>query len=224
MIQKAVPYYRVSTKKQGKSRLGLDAQKDAVTAYTSKYDFEIVREYFEIESGRKKSRPELKRALRFCRKIGAILIIANIDRLARNALLVASLIESNVHFVAANKPHAEPLDHLEDACKAEREGRIISQRTRDALHEAKKRGVELGKNGKALAIRNKQLSELFTVSCKPVIDDLRNHGFKTVQSITDELNKRHIPTYRPGAKWHKSTVHSLLKGQERIHAIDQKCL
>lgn len=207
---KGVPYYRVSTKKQGKSRLGLEAQKDAVNTYTQLYDTEIVREYFEVESGRKKSRPELKKALRYCRKTGAILIIANIDRLARNALLVASLIESKVKFVAANKPHAEPLDHLEDACKAEREGIVISQRTKLALREAKKRGVELGKNGKFLAAHNKQAAIDFRRKMWPVVESLREDGFKTINAITNELNKRRIPAFRSGAKWHRSTVHSIL--------------
>lgn len=211
MMLKGVPYYRVSTKKQGKSRLGLDAQKDAVKTYTRLYNTEIIREYFEIESGRKKIRPELKKALRYCRKTGAILIIANIDRLARNALLVASLIESKVRFVAANKPYAEPLDHLEDACKAEREGIVISQRTKLALREAKKRGVELGKNGKALAAYNKQASIDFRQRMLPVLEGIKGEGFSTLEAITKELNRRHIPTFRNGAKWHRSTVHSMLK-------------
>jgi len=210
-MEKAVAYFRVSTKKQGKSRLGLSVQKDAVQAYTNNNGIEIIREFFEIESGRKKQRPVLKSALRFCKKTNATLIIANIDRLARNALLVASLIESKVKFVAANKPYAEPLDHLEDACKAEREGRIISQRTKEALNEAKKRGVVLGKNGKVLAVLNRQSSQAFKGRMKPILEDLKQQGFKTIASITKELNGRHIPTFRKGAKWHKSTVHALLK-------------
>lgn len=210
-MEKGVAYFRVSTKKQGRSRLGLSVQKDAVEAYTQLSGIEIIREYFEIESGRKKFRPVLKSALRFCKKTKATLIIANIDRLARNALLVASLIESNVKFIAANKPHAEPLDHLEDACKAEREGRIISQRTKEALQEAKKNGVVLGKNGKVLAIVNRQTSLDFKGKMKPILEDLKQQGFKTIASLTKQLNVRHIPTFRKGAKWHKSTVHALLK-------------
>lgn len=210
-MEEAVAYFRVSTKKQGKSRLGLSVQKDAVEAYTNNNGIEIIREFFEIESGRKKQRPVLKSALRFCKKTNATLIIANIDRLARNALLVASLIESKVKFVAANKPYAEPLDHLEDACKAEREGRIISQRTKEALNEAKKRGVVLGKNGKVLAVLNRQSSQVFKGRMKPILEDLKQQGFKTIASITKELNGRHVPTFRKGAKWHKSTVHAILK-------------
>lgn len=205
-MEKAATYYRVSTKRQGRSRLGLDAQKEAVR---SLQEFVIVKEFFEIESGKKKHRPVLRQALRYCKKNNCVLIIANIDRLARNALLVASILESKVKFIAADKPFAKPLDHLEDAIKAEREGEAISRRTKLALTEAKKRGVELGKNGKTLAIKNRANSLLFAKRLQPVIQDLKNEGFKTIQSITNELNKRKVPTYRTGSKWHKSTVHKI---------------
>lgn len=206
-MEKAATYYRVSTKKQGKSGLGLDAQKDAVNSLP---EFVILKEFFEIESGKKKRRPVLKQALRYCKKTNSILIIANIDRLARNALLVAAILESKVKFIAADKPFAQPLDHLEDAIKAEREGEAISRRTKLALREAKKRGVILGKNGKDLAIKNKADSLRFAVKIQPVIQALKSEGFKTIQSITNELNKRKIPSYRVGSKWHKSTVHKII--------------
>lgn len=205
-MEKAATYYRVSTKKQGKSRLGLEAQKNAVNALS---DFEILKEFFEIESGKKKQRPILKKALRFCKKTNAILIIANIDRLSRNALVVASILGSNVKFIAADKPLAKPLDHLEDAIKAEREGEAISRRTKDALREAKRRGVVLGKNGKLLAAQNKMKSLLFAQSLQPIIIALKNEGFNTYQALTDEMNRRRIPTYRRGCKWHKSTVYKI---------------
>ncbi len=209
-MNKGVTYYRVSTKKQGKSGLGLEAQKEAVKTYVTNHPIQIDREYFEIESGKKRKRPVLKQALRFCRRTKAILIIANIDRLARNTLLVAGIIESEVKFVAANKPFAKPLDHLEDAIRAEREGERISQRTKDALREAKKRGVQLGTNGKLLAVENKKLSSEFATKLEPLICEIRSQGFKTIQAITDELNARKVSTFRPGSRWHKSTVHKLI--------------
>jgi DNA invertase Pin-like site-specific DNA recombinase len=207
-MDKAVTYFRVSTKKQGKSGLGLEAQKEAVNLLR---EFVIHREYFEIESGKKKDRPVLKQALRYCRKTNSVLIIANIDRLARNALLVASILESKVKFIAADKPYAKPMDHLEDAIKAEREGEAISRRTRLALCEAKKRGVRLGKNGTVLAQQNKEASKEFARKLCPTIKTLRDEGFLTIQSLTDELNHRRIATYRAKSKWHKSTVHKLLR-------------
>lgn len=206
-MEKAATYYRVSTKKQGRSRLGLDAQKEAVRSLR---EFIIVKEFFEIESGKKKHRPVLKQALRFCKKNNCVLIIANIDRLARNALLVAAILESKVKFIAADKPFAKPLDHLEDAIKAEREGEAISRRTKLALREAKKRGVVLGENGKVLATKNKEASLLFAKALQPVLQELKGEGFKTIRAITNELNKRRIPTFRTGSKWHTSTVHKIM--------------
>jgi DNA invertase Pin-like site-specific DNA recombinase len=207
-MDKAVTYFRVSTKKQGRSGLGLEAQKEAVNLLQ---EFVILREYFEVESGKKKDRPVLKKALRYCKKTNSILIIANIDRLARNALLVASILESKVKFIAADKPFAKPLDHLEDAIKAEREGEAISRRTKVALREAKKRGVQLGKNGLVLAVQNKEASKKFAENLCPMIRALMAEGFSTIQSLTDELNHRRIATYRAKSKWHKSTVHKLLR-------------
>jgi DNA invertase Pin-like site-specific DNA recombinase len=206
-MEKAATYYRVSTKKQGKSKLGLQAQQNAVNALP---DFEIIREFFEVESGKKKRRPILKKALRYCKKTNAVLIIANIDRLSRNALVVASILGSKVKFIAADKPNARPLDHLEDAIKAEREGEAISRRTKDALREAKKRGVILGKNGKSLAVQNKEASLLFAQTVRPIIEGLKDEGYVTLQSITNELNRRKVAAYRPGSKWHKSTVYKIL--------------
>lgn len=207
LMEKAVTYYRVSTKKQGRSGLGLDAQKEAVN---SLLEYQIQKEFFEIESGKKKDRPVLKKALRYCKKTNSILIIANIDRLARNALMVASILESKVKFIAADKPSAKPLDHLEDAIKAEREGEAISRRTKQALNEAKKRGVILGKNGKELAIINKAESLKFSVYMQSIIQELKDEGFRTIQSLTNELNRRKIPAFRAGSKWHKSTVHKII--------------
>jgi hypothetical protein len=129
---------------------------------------------------------------------------------ARNALLVASILESKVKFIAADKPLAKPLDHLEDAIKAEREGEAISRRTKVALKEAKKRGVQLGKNGLVLAEQNKEASKKFAEKLCPMIRALMAVGFSTIQSLTDELNHRRIATYRAKSKWHKSTVHKLL--------------
>lgn len=206
-MEKAATYYRVSTKRQGKSGLGLEAQKEAVSSLK---DFSILKEFFEIESGKKKDRPVLKKALRYCKKTNAILIIANIDRLARNALLVATILGSKVKFIAADKPLAKPLDHLEDAIKAEREGEAISRRTRVALKEAKKRGIVLGKNGKLLAVKNKEASLLFAKALQPTLQQLKNEGFKTIRAITKELNKRRVPTFRLGSKWHTSTVHKII--------------
>ena len=216
-MTKAVAYYRVSTKRQGRSRLGMEAQEDAVALYCKFTGTEVVKKYFEVESGKKTNRPILKKAVRYCRKHGFILIIAKIDRLARNALLVASLIQSGIKIVAADKPLADELELLEDAIKAQRDGERISKNTTDALQAAKRRGVVLGKNAKELVRLVRQQSYDHTVAMIPKIDQLKAEGYTTEPQILVQLKKRRIPPLRgPGYRWHPSTVHYLLKRIEKL--------
>jgi DNA invertase Pin-like site-specific DNA recombinase len=217
-MEKAVVYYRVSTPRQGKSRLGLEVQQQAVNLYTGFTRTKIVKEYCEIESGKRRNRPELKKALRFCKKHGLVLIIAKVARLARDALFVAGMLERKVKIVAADKPLAGPLDLLEDAIRAQREGEEISQRTKDCLQAAKKRGVQLGKHGKTLARINRQNADAFALRMIPVIETLKAEGFKSEGKLTRQLNSRKIPSFRGArCKWHRSTIHTLLKRIEFIH-------
>jgi len=209
-MKNAVAYYRVSTKKQGISGLGLDAQKETVKQYQTHFKLHIEREYIGIESGKRTDRKVLNKAIRYCKRTGAVLLFAKIDRLARNVLFVAMLIESKIEIKAADKPFATTLDLLEDAIRAEREGQAISQRTKAALQAAKKRGVLLGTHGKIRAQLNREASLEFALKMKPTISELNDKGYTSLQRLTDELNRRKIPTYRRGAKWHKSTVHKLL--------------
>lgn len=142
---KIIAYYRVSTGRQGKSGLGLDAQRQAVQAFASQSRGKIVGEYREIETGtNKRNRPTLKQAIAHARAIKATLVIAKLDRLARNVHLVSGLLESKVDFVACDQPHANKLTIHILAAVAEAEAEAISQRTRDALAAAKRRGVKLG--------------------------------------------------------------------------------
>lgn len=218
-MQQAVAYYRVSTDRQETSGLGLEAQQEDVGALLRVSDMIVEREYFEAESGKKNNRPILKKTLRYCKKTGATLIIAKIDRLARKALFVARLIESKVKIIAADKPLATPLDLLEDAIRAEREGEAISKRTSAALQAAKRRGVKLGTACKELALKNKQAAIAFARTMSPVIQNLKEHGFKTIRAVAAELNRRHIPTFRGHrAKWHRNTVCLLL---HRINEMPQ---
>jgi DNA invertase Pin-like site-specific DNA recombinase len=108
-VHTAIPYYRVSTQAQGQSGLGLDAQKQAVAGYMAQNAFTPLLEFTEVESGRKKKRPELEKALTACRKEKATLIIAKLDRLSRNVLFIASLLESKVDFIALDNPEANKL-------------------------------------------------------------------------------------------------------------------
>jgi DNA invertase Pin-like site-specific DNA recombinase len=138
-----VAYYRVSTDKQGKSGLGLDAQRQAVTYFVNGRG-EIRAEFTEIESGRKNDRPQLLEALATCRRLKATLVIARLDRLARNVAFISNLMESRVDFVAVDMPEANRLTIHILAAVAEHEREMISKRTKAALQVAKMRGIRLG--------------------------------------------------------------------------------
>ncbi len=208
-MNKAVALYRVSTGKQGRSGLGLEAQKETINQYAGVAGLEIAKEYTEVVSGKETKRPVLNNAIRYCKKHDCTLVIAKLDRLARKVGLILYLLEKRVRFVIADKPQADRWDILRQAVTDEEEGFKISERTRKALQAAKKRGVQLGKNGKKLAAQNKRKADSFAKSLFPVIHQLEESGFTSVRAIAAELNRRKIPTYH-GAKWHKTTVHNLL--------------
>ena len=137
---KFVAYYRVSTDRQGKSGLGLDAQREAVTSYLNGGSWQLVQELVEVESGKRADRPQLAAALAACRKHKAKLVIAKLDRLSRNLAFVATLMESGVEFVAVDNPHANRLTVHILAAVAEHERVMISERTKAALAAAKASG------------------------------------------------------------------------------------
>lgn len=209
-MKKTVAYYRVSTNRQGESGLGLEVQQDAVHLFLKKKKLKLTKEFTEIESGKKNIRPVLKEALEYCRKNDALLIIAKLDRLGRNVAFISSLMESRVAFVAVDNPEANHLILHILAAFAQYEREQISIRTKSALQMAKRRGVKLGKNGSVLAAKNKKDSLVFSKKLKPIIEAMKRQGFITIRSLTDELNKQKIATFRPGCRWHKSTVYNLL--------------
>lgn len=148
---KFAPYIRVSTQRQGESGLGLEAQQEAVTRYVRSQVPEAdhahleIREFREIETATgKKDRPVLREALDYCKREGATLVIAKLDRLARNVAFIANLMESDVEFVCCDFPQANRLLLHIMAAVAEHEARMISQRTKDSLAAAKARGTKLG--------------------------------------------------------------------------------
>jgi DNA invertase Pin-like site-specific DNA recombinase len=204
---KFVTYCRVSTARQGQSGLGLDAQRSAVERYLN--GAKPLAEFIEVESGRKSQRPKLDEALKLAKKEGAVLVIAKLDRLARNVYFIAGLMESGVEFVAADMPTKDKFMLHIQASFAEEEARRISQRTRAALAEAKKRGVELGKNGKLLAVKYRQEAVARAKAMKPVIDGLIAEGIKTERAIAQALNDRGVPS-PAGKSWHKTGVERML--------------
>lgn len=139
-----IPYYRVSTRKQERSGLGLEGQQAAVAHYAGSQGAQILAQYTEVESGKRADRPQLAKAIAHAKRARATLVVAKLDRLARNVAFTSALMESGVDFVACDNPHANRLTIHILAAVAEDEARRISERTKDALEAAKRRGVKLG--------------------------------------------------------------------------------
>lgn len=205
-----VSYYRVSTVKQGVSGLGLEAQREAVHAYLNGGQWVLLGEYTEVESGKRKLRPQLEEALKMCKKVKATLIIAKLDRLARNLHFISGLMESGVDFVAVDNPTANRLTLHILAAVAEDEGRRISDRTKAALSQAKQRGRLLGKHGTVLGAINKDNADKFAESMRSIVEEFFAAGIKSVRAVTLELNKHQYPSLN-GKIWHPTSVQRLLK-------------
>lgn len=218
---KLVAYYRVSTERQGKSGLGIDAQKSAVFAHAMGTSSAIVAEFTEVESGKDADRPQLALALANARAINATLIVAKLDRLSRNVAFLSALMESGVPFVACDNPHANKLTLHILAAVAQAEAEAISIRTKAALAEARKRGVKLG--GANPACRNlddaarargqSKGGEAIRQAC----EDFRAAILAVIQvdkgpdAIAAELNEKGITTKR-GQPWNRRAVKAILKG------------
>jgi DNA invertase Pin-like site-specific DNA recombinase len=198
-----VAYYRVSTDRQGRSGLGLEAQRAAIRGYLGQATPSA--EFTEIETGKRNDRPELERALALCRKRKAKLVIAKLDRLSRNLAFIAALMDSSVDFVAVDNPHATRLTLHILAAVAEHEREMIAQRTKAALQAAKARGIRLGSNGadrlapvyRAEAVdRARQLA--------PILSELRGAGMSARQ-MAAELTARRVATPN-GGRWHPQSI------------------
>src|SRR5262249_29946080 len=154
MNGKFIAYYRVSTARQGRSGLGLAAQRKAVEDYLNGGRWRLLAEYTEVESGKgADNRPQLQKALQHAKVTGATLVIAKLDRLSRNAAFLLALGDAGIKFVAADLPEANPLVVGVMAVIAEHEREAISKRTKEALQAAKRRGVMLGNPNGAEALR-----------------------------------------------------------------------
>jgi len=209
-----VAYYRVSTDRQGRSGLGLEAQREAVRSYVAQRAGDVLDEFTEVETGKRSDRPELAAALSACRQQKATLVIAKLDRLARNMAFVANLMEGRVDFVAADMPSADRFMIHIFAALAEEEGRRISQRTKAALAAAKARGVHLGRAGTILARRNREAAQARADDLAATVSAIRGEGARTYREIARELNARGVST--PMRKrWHAGSAQRLC---ERLHA------
>ena len=211
-MQKYVAYYRVSTKQQGESGLGLEAQKTMAKNFL-KNDDVLICEYEEVESGKNNNRPQLLKAIEKSKSEGATLLIAKLDRLSRNAGFIFLLKDSNVDFKCCDMPEANSLTIGIMAVLAQEERELISKRTISALQELKAKGVKLG-NPKNLtleaqkmgseAMRLKALSNENNRKATALIVSLRNAG-KTYGKIADELNISGFKTSR-GCEFTSSQV------------------
>jgi DNA invertase Pin-like site-specific DNA recombinase len=210
-VRQHVAYYRVSTERQGQSRLGLDAQQQAVEQYLgAQTEVQLIAEFTEVESGKRSDRPKLQAALVECKRHKAVLIIAKLDRLARNVAFIANLMEAGVDFIAVDNPHASKLMLHMLAAFAEHEREQISARTKSALAAAKARGVKLGAHGHILAAERRREASAFAQSLAGIIADIRAQGITTIRGIRDELNRRDIPS-ASGGLWHVPTVFRLVR-------------
>ena len=209
MPKQFVSYLRVSTTRQGVSGLGLEAQRKAVGEYVLSVGGELIDEVVEVESGSIKTRPGLTSALAFCKKRGACLVVAKLDRLARNVAFVSALMETGSEFVAVDAPFANRLFvHILSAF-AEHEREMISTRTKAALTAARARGIKLGVNGAVLGRQRKAEANEFAQSIRPSLELLRSRGALTLIEMARGLDASGIKT-REGCAWTPTAVSRVL--------------
>jgi DNA invertase Pin-like site-specific DNA recombinase len=213
-----VSYLRVSTKRQGDSGLGLEAQRKAVTDYLTGGRWTLIAEVVEVESGKRADRPKLAEALRLCRLHGAKLLIAKFDRLSRDAHFLLGLEKAGIEFVAADNPHANRLTVGIMALVADEERRAISTRTKAALVAAKARGVKLGgdrgatvspeaRAKAAIAVQTRVTSRAADLA--PIIAEIRAAGASSLREIAAALDDRGILTVR-GGRWSAVQVRRII--------------
>jgi DNA invertase Pin-like site-specific DNA recombinase len=212
---KFVAYYRVSTDKQGQSGLGLDAQRAAVMTYLNGGPWKLVAEHTEVETGKRADRPELQKALAACRKHKAKLVIAKLDRLSRNLAFIATLMDSNVEFIAADNPHANRLTVHILAAVAEHERAAISERTKAALAAAKRRGVKLGGPRLDAACKasikvRSEAADAFAANVRPIIKEIQASGVSSLRGVARALTARGIRSPR-GRDWSDVQVAAVLR-------------
>lgn len=218
-----ISYVRVSTARQGRSGLGLEAQREAVRTYLNGGSWSLIAEVTEVESGKRSDRPRLAEALKLCRIHNATLVIAKLDRLVRNVAFISALMESGVEFVACDFPQANRLTVHILAAVAEHEAKAISERTKVALAAAKARGTKLGRSKgegntmtdayreKAAAVV-KAKADARANDLSNVIAHLKAEGASSLRELAAGLNGLGIATSR-GGTWSAVQVSRVLARQ-----------
>ena len=217
--QQFIGYFRVSTKMQGIDGNGMASQRDIVRRFVESQNGILEKEFSEVESGKysDSDRPQLAAALDYCKRNKATLVIAKLDRLARNAEFLLRLQNSGADFVCCDCPNADRFTVGILALVAQRERELISERTRLGLAAAKAKGVKLGNPNpqKALAAMiaaNKSAKVKFAAKVFPIIQEIKSAGVKTLVGICECLNRRGIST-RNGKNWYPATIRNILKIQ-----------
>jgi len=211
-------YIRVSTKMQGASGLGLEAQRAAIEAYARSVGVPVVAWFEEVESGKKNNRPKLAEAIRRCNLTGSALVAARVDRFGRRAGPLMALRDARFPVIACDMPNADGFVWGVLALMAEKEGKSISERTVAALAAAKARGMVLGNPGN---LSNRQLGSKRGAEVKaakasaraadlaPILAELRTAGAVSLRQLAAGLNERGIPTAR-GGEWSAVQVQRVL--------------
>ena len=216
--QQIIAYLRVSTEAQGRTGLGIEAQRQLVANYAKQTDSQIVREYVEVESGKIDDRPELNAAIRDSRRTGATLVVAKLDRLSRNATFLLTFDDmvkrAGIDLHVCDQPHLDRFMLGIHALIAERERHMISERTKAALAAAKARGVRLGtRDGKRLSEAGSAARRLkakqHAMNVLPVISQIQATGATTYRSIAEALNARGVMTQQ-GGEWHPASVRRVM--------------
>lgn len=222
---KYVAYYRVSTQKQGRSGLGLEAQQEMVRNFIRQNGGEIVAEYQEVESGKDDERPQFIKAMRHAHVVGGKLLVGKLDRLSRDLHFITSLQKSHVDFIVADMPNCDSFTINIYGALAQREREMISERTKAGLAAAKVRGIKLGKPenltseissvGRSLGRQQQAANaDRFAAMVRPRIEELQQKG-QSLRAIATTLESEHFKTAR-GGKWTASSVRNLmLRSQQK---------
>jgi DNA invertase Pin-like site-specific DNA recombinase len=206
-MTKFIAYFRVSTERQGKSGLGLAAQHRKIIDFVTSAGT-LIAEFCDIQSGRDDSRIELQRAINLAKRENAKIVIARLDRFSRRVSFIANILEQGIGLVCAEMPNATDFQLHIFAALAQEERRLISERTKAALAEAKSRGKILGANGRNLAVKNRKAADEFAASLRTKLDaGLMGRSYS---EIARHLNNAGVMT-ATGRKFYPQTVKNYLQ-------------